>query len=528
MDSRTLERRPLDSRALALGRRFATVAVFLFALAVGTYVARPFAAGSVAFDSQASVLHFVRILEGRHLEVFISTTPKPLLTVVYGVIYELTHDWRPIAWAGLLAYAAAVALTAKLVRRDLGWLAWAFTAAALAGSIALLYDAGFALSIPWAVLFVAAAGLLGTGRRPHPVSAGVLLLLGVLVRIEVLLLVAAIGLILVARLVAARMSRARRPARREWLILVSLGALPIMAAHDWLLTGDPLFWLSVSARFSIATPLHIQTPLELVQWLVDRYRLVWPMTILALIGLVRLCREQRWTLLVGTIVFGPGMIAFLVYLAARHIYVPPRYTAPIDVAAIVAAAAALSWFARLVLALTRRTLAARGRAPTAGTRVPRIAVSLLAAIALGIAITWPYGFFHRSDRRMITISRTLSLDTARVTPTLLGVLARTPGARELQPGGDPTLLLVPTRVLPRLSLDLDLPLTRIGSINAHPIDPAVPRPAIGQVAFHDGHVDRAAPAIEIESPTPFGDAVAVPLLADRAARIWVVAIESRR
>src|SRR5918911_258013 len=86
------------------------VLIFVAALGIGTFLARPFAAASIAYDSQASTLHFMRIVEGRELESFVSTTSKPFLTVVFGGLFELSHDWRSLAWATLLAHAGAVTL----------------------------------------------------------------------------------------------------------------------------------------------------------------------------------------------------------------------------------------------------------------------------------------------------------------------------------------------------------------------------------------------------------------------------------
>ena len=47
-------------------------------------------------DSTASVLYFGRITSGHGLEAFLPTTPKPLLTVIYGALWWLTHDWRSL------------------------------------------------------------------------------------------------------------------------------------------------------------------------------------------------------------------------------------------------------------------------------------------------------------------------------------------------------------------------------------------------------------------------------------------------
>lgn len=510
-----------------LARRLATAAVFAFALAVGAWVARPFVAASVAYDSQASALHFARLVEGRQLEAFISTTPKPVLTIVYGTLYAGTHDWRAIALAGLLAYAGSIALTASLVRRELGWVAWAFASVALTGSLALLYDAGFALATPWALLFVAAAGMLGTRTRGRAAAAGLMLMLAVLCRVEVLLLVATIGVVLGWRRMAPARLGGETVRRASWLLLIALAALPVMALHDWLLTGDPLFWATVSARYSSTTRLTILTPVELATWLSGRYVALWPLTLLALVGVVRLVRRRRWALVAGVVAFGPGMAVLLVVLAARHIYVPSRYAAPIDLAAIVSASAGTGWLGALALRALRPRTARASRAP----RSRRWLVGLIAGVGLagvlGFAVAWPSGFFSRADRQRIAESRRFHADAALVLPTLRAIVDAVPGARDPGGHGGPPLVLVPEGLLPGLALDLDAPLTTVVSLNTPPVGPAIPRPAVGQVAFHDRHYDGRIASLEVETPTPFGPALAVPLLTDPTRGYWVVAIERR-
>jgi hypothetical protein len=101
--------------------------LFCGALAIGAWLARPFATASIAFDSQVAVVDFSRLLAGRHVTEFLSTTPKPLLTFIFGPLELLTHDWRTLAWATLLAFAFGVMLTAELARRMSGTAAWALS-----------------------------------------------------------------------------------------------------------------------------------------------------------------------------------------------------------------------------------------------------------------------------------------------------------------------------------------------------------------------------------------------------------------
>ena len=71
-------------------------AIFIAAVAVAASAIRPWIAAPPAFDTAASVLHFDRIVAGRHLEQALSTTPKPLLTILYGLVYSATGDWRAL------------------------------------------------------------------------------------------------------------------------------------------------------------------------------------------------------------------------------------------------------------------------------------------------------------------------------------------------------------------------------------------------------------------------------------------------
>ena len=82
-------------------------------------------------DSMSSVLYFQRIAAGQHLEVTVLTAPKPLLTLVFGVTWNLVHDWRAIVWETIAIHGIGVALAARLASR-IGGLAAGF--AGVAGS----------------------------------------------------------------------------------------------------------------------------------------------------------------------------------------------------------------------------------------------------------------------------------------------------------------------------------------------------------------------------------------------------------
>ena len=75
------------------------------AFAVGFELVRPVLSGPVGFDTAASVIHFQRITSGRHLEAFITATPKPLLTLVDGLLFALSGDWRLISVSSIALFA---------------------------------------------------------------------------------------------------------------------------------------------------------------------------------------------------------------------------------------------------------------------------------------------------------------------------------------------------------------------------------------------------------------------------------------
>ena len=133
------------------GRAGALAASFAAAAVVGAWLVRPFDARPAYTDAAASVLYFDRIVAGRHLEAFVNTTPKPLLTLVYGALHSLAGDWRPGAWVSVLVLAAGIVMASELVRRIAGLEAAAFATVALIGSHMLLAEVGWGQGLPWAL-----------------------------------------------------------------------------------------------------------------------------------------------------------------------------------------------------------------------------------------------------------------------------------------------------------------------------------------------------------------------------------------
>jgi hypothetical protein len=102
------------------------VAAGLVAVVVVSVVGRAWLAGTNDPDSMNSVLYFQRILGGERLEVTVLTTPKPLLTVLYGASWDLFHDWRTLVWLTIAAHGVGVAASVRLATRLAGVAAGAF------------------------------------------------------------------------------------------------------------------------------------------------------------------------------------------------------------------------------------------------------------------------------------------------------------------------------------------------------------------------------------------------------------------
>ena len=492
-------------------RLAALVALFLLAVAVGLELARPFRSASIAFDSQVAVLHFERIVSGHRIERFLTTTPKPLLTVIYGLLHAVANDWRPIAWATLLAFGLGIAGVGALISRVAGSVAGAFSAVAVLAAPTLLFDVGYALATPWALLGWVAAGLALTAERPRYGLAGLALLLASLARIETLVVV---GLVFA---VLALASIARRPVpRRAWLVpLIAFGALPMMCLHDWLLSGDPLLWSTVAIRYTQATNLAILSPRQVILFLVGRYSAMATVTILAAFGMARLIVGRRYALAIGLLGLGPGVATFLVLLAMRGIFVSDRYTAAIDIAVFSAAGIglgglSLAWLDRSV----ERLRMARWLSGS------RQALAVTAGVVAAIVLVWPHGPFDPTLRKEVRNNLEAAIDADRAVPILSAELSSRAGLA-------PPVMLVPTSVWPRLVIDLGVPLTAIDGTDRMTVEPSAGVPRVGQIVYHDrraeGRPDALA-AFEIAAPTKLGGLTLDPLAADPARGFWIVAV----
>ncbi|MEA2630866.1 MAG: hypothetical protein QOE66_1085 [Chloroflexota bacterium] len=506
---------------------------FAGAAAVALYIIRPIHVAAVDFDSAASVIYFERIVGGHRLEALVGATPKPLLTVIFGVLHAIVPDWRPIIWASIGAYATAIGLAAVLARRLARIAAAAFVAVALIGSTEWLLDVARGYGVAWAMLGWVVAGLAVTADKPRYGLVTIALFLATLARLEgfVVIGIAIAGLFIWT--VRARSGRISAPPRRAWLMVAALLALPVMFLHDWLLTGDPTFWLQVSARFSkgAAAAVAAQGPLTIARWLVVRFVDMGAFAVLAAVGLALLISARRWVAALGLLAATAGIGGFLVLLAARGTFVSTRYAIAIDV--FVLFAAGLGFAALRIPSLTwPNRLNLKGRAlELEGERWrtwPVVFVAIVCAAILSISLDTGTG-----DVRQIKAEQLAAKRSDMVVPIIRRALAGVPGgggypgtSSALPPAGaDQIVLLVPSPLRPRLAVDDRVSLARISAIGSTAF--GTPESLLGvpgRIIVHDPRLEGSAAAAftALESPDPVIAGVhLVPLLLDPVQRLWV-------
>jgi hypothetical protein len=498
---------------------------FVLSFAVAALIVRPFHVGTAGYDAAASVLYFERISSGRTLEAFVGATPKALLTAVYGLAFSVVPDWRIVSWLAIVAYACGISATATLAHRVAGPVAAGFVAVGLIGSAELLQDVDLAYAVSWALLCWAIAGLLVTAPRPRYAWAGIALAVGGLARAETLIVVMlAGGLIVVGTLIAHRRGLPTLPFRTRVPILLGLLALPIQAAHDWLLTGDPLYAGKVPVLGSAGTPLVGVS--GALRFIVGHYAAEPALVLLALVGLAVLVARRRWDVVVGLVALGPGVGAFVLLLAVERIYVSNRYIAPADLAITFAAGIGLADVS--VPLLKRATRVARrstGRA---------LAAALVGGL-VAFVIVRPFGPIDLPTRRAIVTNGLVHRDVALVIAPIDAALATLEHARDWPADGSPTgptgtraVLLVPILTVPQMAVDLRLPLSTLTGTVATSIATDGSYPRIGQMVFHDVDRDRPAEAFrifEVDRPTSTGAILVNPILVNANHRFWLDRID---
>jgi len=470
-------------------------------------------------DEHAAVLYFDRLVAGERLEEPLLSSPKPLLTVVHGLAWRAGHDWRLLEALGVAAFALAVVCLARAAGRLGGPPAGAATALAVAGSGPLVLQAArgnsmvFALA-GWSVALDALTrgrgtaepgrdrGAAGSDRDRRPtgptgsawgLAAGALLVAG-LARAEswlLLPLAAAYGLL-----------AWRRGERRALLLVLPLAAPLLWLAHDWLLTGDPLYAVRVPGRYTdLVSGRQVVPPADWLALVAHRYAADPLLLALAAAGAIWLVRRRAWLWLVALGATGIGVLTLLGLQAWQGTYISWRYFDPADLAVRLSAA-----FGAAALATWAAARLVRGRGAVAG-----------AVLLVGVAC-WPLA---PGDP---VVSSTLDRDTrlSANAATAIGVLA--PVAAEQ---GTIVTASGPQRV--RVAVELGLPLERVRDLflagRAAPLDQAL---AGSAAVFHDADGDRPTERFAPLSVTVsrrVGNVELVPLRTDPGRGLYVHRVE---
>jgi hypothetical protein len=489
---------PLPGWAWALGWAALTVAVGLTVRLPGPATLDP--------DEHAAVRYFDRLVGGDRLEDPLLSSPKPLLTVVHGLAWHAAGDWRLLEAVTVAAFALAVVCLARSAARLGGLPAAAATVVAVAGSGPLVLQAARGNSLVFAVAgwSVALDALTKGGRRAgrDPGGSGAAWALAAaaltaagLARAETwLLLPVAAGYGVVA------WHRGQR--RALWLVL-PLAAPLLWLAHDWLLTGDPLYGIRVPGRYTdLVSGRQVVPPGEWGSLVARRYLAEPILLVLAAVGATWLVRRRAWVWVAGLGITGVGVLALLGLEAWQGTYISWRYFDPADVVL------------RLTAALGAAALAAPlgGRVGWAG-----LAAVVGAALVAGVAC-WPLAPGDPLVDSTLDRDRRLSANTATAIDVLRPVAAE-PGTVITASG--------PQRV--RVAVELGLPLDRVRDLFlaglAVPLDQAL---AGSGAVFHDADGDRPterfAP-LSTTVPTQVGGLEVVPIRTDRGRGLYVHRVE---
>jgi hypothetical protein len=477
-------------------------------------------------DSAASVLYFQHLVSGDRLDAFVATTPKPLLTLVYGVAWTLTGDWRTLGWITIAVFGLAAACGTELLRRLAGPAAAAFLAVVMVLSPVMAIEVSRANSLIWAIAAWAVAALALSLPRPRVWLAGLALFVAVLCRTETVLVLLATSAWLVDLLVRGDGMTARRfaPLLLAWL------AIPIASLHDVLLTGDPLYWLSVPAGYTaiVAPDIQPPRPAQLIGDVIARYAGMPGLVALGAVGVARLAYDRRWPALVALACLTLGVTAFLLVISWRGVYVTVRYLEQVDVGLVVVAAVGAGTIADLLV----RRMGGGGQAGTdrSTVAVVGVVVATVAAIALNLPPAQMDGALAAELDRVRTASRNADLVKPQLTALLAAGRGDVPAAiagpgRTLVVDTTHASILVPRSLMNRLLVDLDAPLTRLGdSWLAFREDGPLASVRPGQAVYHD-HAADGRPGIfgPLETDAAI-DSAAVrlePTFVDAPAGIWI-------
>jgi hypothetical protein len=513
----------------------AGLAAFAATLVIAIVSIRPERIFPVGFDTASTVVYFQRLVAGERLEAFLGTTPKPLLTVVDGLLFAVFHDWRAIGIVAAVVFALGVGLATVLAGRVSGSLPGAaFVGAALAASWLLLQDAGFAYAYGWMVVTVAAAGLAITRRDPRYVAAGVALFAGTLARPEVLFVtalgaIAYTGAVLRARATGGAVSSG-------WLqtLTIALLALPIQGLHDWLLTGDPVYTLQVQA-IGAAGRIDVHGLSGAIDLVTEHYKPLRVLIAIAVAGLVAAALRRQWPIVIALLALGPATVAFVLAVGSRNLIVLERYLTPTDVAIVFAAGIAVG----VTWTWLRDTITRRGQLRSGRVTSLASAGAVTLAVVAALVLSRRVGPWDVPLRTQLARESRAATDLAALVPAIRREVDRGPGSRALPPARRPfayawtgdlarVALLMPARFFPTIIAELGLAADRVATLGdpRFGTDGSYPRP--GWLVVHIKAVpdpDRRYTFLDVDGPTTVGRIRLVPIATvDRDA--WLFRIEA--
>ncbi len=499
----------------------ACVALFVVAFGIAFWMVRPIATASIGPDAAAPVVHFERLVAGQRLDGHLTQTSKPLLTAVYGVLYAIGRDWRPVAWAAIAAFALSVVAAAILAQRVAGLAAAAFVAVGFLLSPVLLRDISLADALSWAVLGWLLAGLAVTSTRPRWTIAGAALLLAALARPEGLAVVAFSFLGLLVIDVVNRLRQRGHPPPAAYLIAIGFLAIPILMAHDALLTGDAFFWAK-TAVINSAHYTDVRGFFATIAWIVHHVVLLAPLLPLAALGALAVLLRRQWSIAIGLAAIAIGIPLLFAFSGARGVNLSTRYLGPIDLAVVFGAGLGLSLVD--VPAVHRRI---RSRVPRRVSS-PLLPLAVGAAIGLALAPIWPLDPVVRTD---VAEQVALHAHAHEAISTIRSQLRSSPSWRGAPPSSGLSvspLVIVPPRLRVQAVVDLDLPLTAVAPSLSAAFDPAEGRPGPGTIVYHDridDHRGSSFAAVEAASPTVVGGVRYLPIAAHPADGWWIARTE---
>ncbi len=517
--------------ARAANPGLASILVAIAAFAWLWFVVSPATRHTNDTDATATVLYFERIVHGQRLEAFFPTTPKPLLTLIYGLAWTLTGDWRSLTILTMTAGAAAAGMLARLTGRLAG------PAAAIVAVVALLAWPSFQLEVAgansfvWGLALWLAAALLITAQRPHPWLAGIALALAGLARTETVWLLGAVTLCLgVAALLAARRHEAA-DLRLGLPLLLGWAAIPLACLHDVLLAGQPLYWLGVPAGYTALTypDLAAQPPLEMIKHELAHYRGAIVPLVLAAAGLGWLALSRRRALGFATFSLAGGVLATLVVLAWRAIYISPRYYEEADAAILFLAAIGLGKLLALPFDLPRLRL---------GGRLASLAPPVLGAVLIGATVVAvvPKGTIDAPTQSLGSSYAALETQMPALETLLAGARGDTVAVAGVgYPVSDPAgcRVFVPRVFVPTVSIEAGVPLTAIGDSFLAFRDRDYSELQPGQWVLHIASADGASgPYAPFERSRAGALALGgrsvwlVPVVADPAAGVWLIRVDA--